>query len=242
MGSWTEKYFGRDILPKYAIIIPGTTGNEQKHNYLSLFDKVISYESNLFEWYILEKAGIQYLLMLQVYGAPMVIDLIHILKEGQIKKIIFIGAAYGFGSEVNIGDIILPNQVQALEGILTTYEKILYSHPNGDLLQLLAHVFDKENLKYKKGKTVSTPSVFTKVDRSLFDSDVLALEMEASAFLYFSTKESIEGASILVISDTEYHKLTDIQTNRYLSMLKIMNIILNDNTVFIDDSKMKVIV
>lgn len=239
MGSWSMKYFGRDVLPQNAIIIPGTTGDEQKQKYLSLFDRVVDYESNLFEWYILEKDEIKYLLMLRIYGAPMVIDLIHILKEGQVEKVIFIGAAFGFGTNIKIGDIVLPSQVQALDGILTTFEATSYTQPNNDLLQLLTDVFGKEKMKYKKGKTVSIPSVFTKIDRNLFDSDVLALEMETSTFLYYTARETIKSVAILVISDTEKHKLTDVQNNRYISMLNVIGILLKNSSLLFDDSQLK---
>lgn len=119
LGNWTRCEFGRDILPSRCYIFAGDVEDEIKNSILSLYER-----------YIVSKDNKEDLLLFQVYGASTISDLSYILKDGGIEEIIFIGTAFGIMKGIEIWSYVIPNYVQALDGLIKIVSEENYSKPN----------------------------------------------------------------------------------------------------------------
>lgn len=142
-----------------------------------------------------------------------------------MEEIIFIGAAFGIHKDLRVGDLVIPNQVQALEGLLKMNFDVDYAYPDIELKDKIKDILNRSGEKYLEGKTVSVPSTFSQPNRSKYDKDLVALEMEFSSVCYFAHKFNIKCAGILVISDTANHDLLDDQDLRYKRITQVFEIV-----------------
>lgn len=215
MGDWARYEFGRDTLPRRCYIFAGDVEEERKNSILSLYEKIEFHKHTVYERYIVSKDNKEDLLIFQVYGAPIISDLGYILKDGSVEEIIFIGTAFGLKKGIEIGSYVIPNCVQALDGLIKIISEENYTKPNKHLLKKIVNVIDKNNEKYNLGKTVSVPSTFFQPSKENLDTDCIALEMEFSSICYVSEKLEMKCGGILIISDNEEHSLLDDQSLVY---------------------------
>lgn len=229
MGQWANKYFNQTELPRECYIFAGTAKNDFKNDIIKNFDEVLYHDLGIFEKYIVCKGGMKYTIIFQVFGAPMIIDLIHILKDGGVQKIIFFGAAFGINESLEVGDCVVPIQVQSLEGILETVEHKKYAYPDEKLARLMIDGLKLNSIDVNVGKVVSVPSVFVKPDKEIFDEDLYAIEMETACLFHYSKELKIRCSAILIISDTKTHKLYNSQDRRYQKMVDVFKVLFNRN-------------
>lgn len=215
MGNWTRFEFGRDILPRRCYIFAGDIDEERKSSILSLYDSIEFHRHTVYERYIVSKNNIEDLLIFQVYGASTICDLGYILKDGGIEEIIFIGTAFGISKEIKVGDYVIPNNIQALDGLVKVISDEDYCRPNKFLVQKIIDTMDKNKESYIVGKTISVPSTFFHPSKEKIDEDCIALEMEFSSICYVAETLEMKCGGILIISDNEGHSLLDDQSLVY---------------------------
>jgi purine-nucleoside phosphorylase len=214
VGEWAKKYFDQDDLPKQCYVFAGTSTENFKQSLLKYFDDVIFHDGGIFEKYMVTKNEVKYLLIFQVFGAPMIIDLVHVLKDGGVEKIIFFGSAYGINDSLMVGDCVIPVNAQSLDGVLQTVENVNYSIPDENLTHAIKNILNLSGEKCIMGKVVSVPSVFVKPNSGLYDDDLDVLEMETACLFYYTKKLNIRSAGILIVSDTINHKLYHAQEKK----------------------------
>lgn len=225
MGDWTKFEFGRETLPKRCYLFAGDVQQEWKNTILSLYEKIIFHKHTVYERFIVSNGENEELLVFQVYGASTISDLSYILKDGGVEEIIFIGTAYGIKKGIEIGSYVIPNNVQALEGLLKVVFEVDYSKPNKLIVQKIKNALDINNKQYYVGKTVSVPCTFFHPNRNEVDTDSIALEMEFSSLCYISEKLEMKCGGILIISDNEEHSLLEDNTvvyNNWFNSFKIL--------------------
>lgn len=225
MGEWAKKYFDQDDLPKKCYVFAGTSKEKFKQSLLKYFDDVIFHGGGIFEKYIVTKNEVKYLLIFQVFGAPMIIDLVHILKDGGVEQIIFFGSAYGINDKLVVADCVIPIKAQSLDGVLQAVENVNYSTPDENLTHYIINILNLCGEKCIMGKVVSVPSVFVKPNSMLYDDDLDVLEMETACLFFYTKKLNIKSAGILIVSDTINHKLYHSQERRYEKMLNVFRIV-----------------
>ena len=228
MGDWAKHEMDRTSLPQKCYIFAGTTLDEQKEKILSMFEKINFHKHDVYERYIVSDEEKEYLIIFQVYGAPLITDITHILNDGGVEIIIFIGAAFGIHESLRIGNFVIPDQIQALDGLLKMNFNVDYAYPDRGLNNTIKAIMQKKGEKYFEGKTVSVPSTFSQPDKSRHDNDVMALEIEFSSVCYFANAFNIACAGVLVISDTANHDLLDEQKLRHENILKAFELIKNE--------------
>jgi purine-nucleoside phosphorylase len=130
-------------------------------------------------------------------------------------EIIFIGTAFGIMKGIEIGSYVIPNCVQALDGLIKVISEENYSKPNEFMLQKIVNAVEKNNERYILGKTVSVPSTFFQPPKEKLDTDCIALEMEFSSICYVSEKLEMKYRGILIVSDNEEHSFLDDQSLVY---------------------------
>ncbi len=113
------------------------------------------------------------------------------LSDGGVREIIFIGTAFGIADYLQVGDYVIPNKVQALEGLLKVIYEVDYSYPDTELRGKVEQLFIAAKEGYYVGKTVSVPCTFAHPDKSKYDEDVIGLERELSSILHFSKQLGI---------------------------------------------------
>jgi len=225
MGNWTKFEFGRDTLPSRCYLFAGDITEERKNSILSLYENVEFHKQTVYERYIVSNGTKEDLLLFQVYGASTISDLSYILKDGGVEEIIFIGTAYGIEKGIEIGSYVIPNKVQALEGLLKVVFDVDYTKPNKLVTQKIKNALDINNEIYIEGKSVSVPSTFFQPPKDKLDVDNIALEMEFSSISYLSEKLGMKCGGILIISDNEEHSLLEDKTlvyKKWINSFKIL--------------------
>lgn len=225
LGNWSRKYMNSDTLPSHCIVYAGTTRDELKNNILSSYVNVKILQSHIFEGFVAEKNGEQYLLLFQIYGAAMMADVVHILADGNVLEILFVGAVHSFDNSLDIGSVIVPDQIQALDGLVNGIEKIEITYPDADSLLKVKYFLERNLIPFRVGKTVSIPGVFVKPEKKFYHTDVIALEMESSSLFYYAKKNNIKAAAIHVVSDNANHHLYEDQKKRYDTIYRLSQVV-----------------
>lgn len=204
-----------DTLPAHCIVYAGTTRDELKNDILSIYANVLVLQSHIFEGFIVEKDDEQYLLLFQIYGAAMMADVVHILADGNVREILFVGAVHSFDNTLDIGSIIVPDQIQALDGLVNGIENVEIAYPDTDSFLKVKYFLERNFIQFRVGKTVSIPGVFVKPQKESYHTDAIALEMESSSLFHYAKKNNIKAAAIHVVSDNANHHLYEDQKKRY---------------------------
>jgi purine-nucleoside phosphorylase len=229
MGNWSKKYMNSDTLPSQCIVYAGTTRDELKNNILSTYTNVKTVQAHIFEGFVGERDDELYLLLFQIYGAAMMADVVHILADGNVKEILFIGAVHSFDVTLDIGCVIVPDQIQALDGLVNGIEKIEITYPDADSFSKVKYLLERNLIPFRVGKTVSIPAVFVKPEKEIYHKDTIALEMESSSLFHYAKKNSIKAAAIHVVSDNANHHLYEDQKKRYDTISRLSQILTFNN-------------
>jgi len=223
MGEWSKKEFGTPELPKKCFIFAMTVDEYIRESILSYFKTIKFHKHDSYEAYIVNDGKEDVLLLFQIFGAVLTADILYILNEGNVKEIILIGFAYGLIGDLKVGDIIIPDKVQCLDGITNFLEDIDYTYPNELIQSKIIQTLEDNNHKYFRGITISVASLFWRPEKLIkaIDTNAIALEMEFASFCCFSKKLGIASAGVLIISDTNSHSLLDDTHLRTENMLKV---------------------
>jgi purine-nucleoside phosphorylase len=155
----------------------------------------------------------------------MMADVVHVLADGNVKEILFIGAVHSFDETLDIGSVIVPDQIQALDGLVNGIEKVEITYPDADSLLKVKYFLERNLISFRVGKTVSIPGVFVKPEKELYHVDAIALEMESSSLFYYAKKNNIKAAAIHVVSDNTNHHLYEDQKKRYDTIYRLSQIL-----------------
>ncbi len=221
-GTMAQVNFNQTILPTKAYIFADNLKEDIKSEIFKSFDEILfRHEGGYFERYIVRRADTEYILVFQIVGAPMIIDILHILKDGGVETVVFIGAALGINPTLEVGDCVILTETQALEGVLQFLENTSYSYPDNNLSTDIMVILDKKELAFTKVKVVSVISSFAQTNWKCFDNDVDVLEMETSCLFHYAKKLDMKSVAVLIISDTKDHKIYYSQEERYKKMIKV---------------------
>lgn len=227
MGEWAKHEFAREVLPKRCFLFAGTTPKHVKNSILDYYDEVVFHKHDVYERYIVKGSRGEDVLIFQAYGAAVVADLLTILKDGKVEQVIFIGTAFGLSNKLRTGDVVLPTEVQCLDGVTNLIDSVTQVSPDKELRKQLQAVLQQDGIGFQQGRTVSVPTVFWRLDGGRFDPGIIALEMELSAFIHFTARLGLKSAGLLIISDTVNHSLLDDQTLRFQSIVRVFASLVN---------------
>jgi purine-nucleoside phosphorylase len=231
MGRLSEAIFGRTSLPESCIIYGGAYVPERKEWIRSVFDKWQRIEGYWGRHSYAYRNKIEYLLIFNVYGPPMVLEIFNLLKDGGAKKVFFIGSMGG--KDLPVGKIVLPSKVIDKTGFVSADDPSKQiAEPNECCLKGMRETLAKFKIDYVEGETVAVPCVFHNIQHiSNFieqEKRVLGMEIETSAFYHYAQKEGLESYALLYVSDNRQHdiisKAKDVREARKKS-LKMMTLI-----------------
>jgi len=140
------------------------------------------------------------------YGAPASVDVLETVLELGVKRIVVVGFCGGIGKEVQVGELIVPNEIEREEGTSYHYlEPDQKCSPNMELLEkIYPYIMQSSSFKIHKGKTISTDAPYRETinkERSWQNNGILGVDMESSAILSVCQYYKIPAVSILMVSD-----------------------------------------
>lgn len=220
MGKWAESEFGVKSLPPLAYLFAGSSTRPKIDAVVNSFGKVIFHQQDVYERFLVygEKGGAT--IMFQLYGAPIMCDLVTILKDGNVKEAVFFGSAFGISNNMKVGDIIVPTEVQTLDGVSAKLGAGPYTAPNPDMVEKISAALERSDILFRRGKSVSVPATFWHGDETQIDLDAIALELEFAAFCHCAQSVGIKAGGLLIISDTKEQGLLDERPPRDPRMIE----------------------
>jgi len=220
MGSWSEGEFGIKTLPPRAYLFAGTSGREKIDAVVGALGTVLLHRHDVYERYLVSGNKGDVSVMFQLYGAPVMCDLVTVLKDGNVKEAVFFGYAYGIADGLQVGDCVLPTEVQALDGVTTRLGSGAYTAPDAKIIEMMSGALQQRRIPFRSGKSVSVPATFWHGDERQIDSDAIALELEYAAFCHCARAIGIKAGGLLIISDTRQKGLLDERPPRDPAMLE----------------------
>jgi len=206
MGRFSLAVFGRKTLPERCVIYAGAYVPSRKEKIRPLFDKWRLVRGNWLPYAFARKQRKEFLVLFNVYGASMTLEVLHHLKDGGVRKVFFVGSMFAKG--IPIGRLVLPTRVVDRAGIVLvddpTRTTVL---PNKSSVWTLKSALKRLNLQFVEAKIASVPCVIHGIKRVTEfiekSADIEGVEMEASTFLYFSKQLRLMSYVVLYVSDNE---------------------------------------
>lgn len=157
-------------------------------------------------------------LMGPVVGAPYAVLLAETLIASGAENLIYFGWGGSLSEAVSIGDILLPDQALADEGISRNYlfdadvyesndnttDAEIISKASPTLLTAIADAFSQAGIEYHQGPIWTTDAIFRETPdkvRHYQQKGGMAVDMEVSALFSVAAFRGIQAAAVLVISD-----------------------------------------
>lgn len=148
------------------------------------------------------------------YGAPAAVDTLETIRALGVKRIIVVGMFGGFGNDISVGDLVIPNKILSEEGTSHHYfENFEFAIPDKELFEK-AQSFFKGKFSMGTDATVTTDAVYrqTFAKEALWrEKGCVGVDMESSALLAISKYYSIPAVSLLLCSDKHPIDKNDIQ-------------------------------
>jgi purine-nucleoside phosphorylase len=209
MGRWAEAEFGRKILPPRAYLFAGVSRPEKVDAIISTFGTVLLHRQDVYERFLVSGTKGEVSIMFQLYGAPIMCDLVSVLRDGEVSEAVFLGYACGIADNLQVGDCVIPTKVQTLDGVTAKLGAEAYTSPDAEMTEMIAAALQHHHIPVHKGKSASVPATLWHGDETLIDPDAIALELEYAAFCYCAHEVGIKAGGLFVISDTKDHDLLD---------------------------------
>lgn len=204
MGRFSLVAFGRRRLPERCIIYAGAYVPSRKERIRPLFDKWRLGRGSWLPYAFAKKKRKSFLILFNVYGASMTLEVLHLLKDGGVNRVFFIGSM--FAKNIPIGTPVIPIEVVDQAGIVLIDEPGRATvAPSRSSPKALRSGFERLNQPFEEAKIVSVPCVLHGI-KSVMEfieknERIEGVEMEASTFLHFAKKLHITNYAVLYVSD-----------------------------------------
>lgn len=195
---------GTSEVPSRCLILAGTTEEQQIVKLLDQFDsfKRIARRA-VATSYLVDFEDASVLFLFNVWGPSASFECSNLLIRNGAKNLLFVGWA-GALAKLDIGTFILPSKVLPFDGITSLISpETKHLVPDHQLLRAIEMNCQQHSIPYRFGTTMCVPigEVFRCFGRTAQELGVIAVEMEASPFLFVANKNAVPAAIILVTSD-----------------------------------------
>ena len=210
MGRLSEAVFGRRELPERCLIFAGAYLPARKEWVRSVFDKWERIRGQWVKYSFAYKKGKEYLLVFNVYGASMILEVLQLVKEGGAKKVFFVGSLGG--KDLPVGTLVLPRRIVDKTGFISvdTPGKLV-AEPEEYSIRRLKEALHNQREAYVEGEVASVPCVLHGIepvnDFVEQEQRILGVECETSTLFHFSRKDSLETYALLYVSDNRKHDI-----------------------------------
>jgi purine-nucleoside phosphorylase len=206
MGRFSLAVFGRKTLPERCVIYAGAYVPSRKESIRPLFDTWRLVRGNWLPYAFASRQQKEFLVVFNVYGASMILEILHHLKDGGVRKVFFVGSMFAKG--IPIGRLVLPTRVVDRAGIVLVDDPTRTTViPGKSFVRTVKSALKRLNLQFVEANIASVPCVvhgIKRVTEFIDDSaDIEGVEMEASTFLHFSKQLRLTSYVVLYVSDNE---------------------------------------
>lgn len=145
-------------MPERCLIYAGAYVPKRKEWVKSLFDRWQRIRGYWVRYSFASKNGREYLLVFNVYGAAVTLEVIRLLKDGGVKRVFFIGSLGG--KELPVGTLVLPTKIVDKTGFVAAdSQNKQIVEPKEDSLKKSRRVLEDLGQAYVEGTIVSVPCV-----------------------------------------------------------------------------------
>lgn len=208
MGRLSKAVFARASLPSRCIVYGGVYVAGRKDVVRRNFHEWRRVKGSWIRYAYAKSHGIEYLVVFNVYGGALALEVLHLLNDGGVRSVFFIGSMYA--KHLPIGALLIPTVAVDRAGL------VLVDNPDKAVTRLghsrigaIELALKADNLSYEKVKIVSVPCVLhdiRHVKRFVAKSeDIAGVEMEVSTLHHFSKKIGLEAYVLLYVSDNQKH-------------------------------------
>ncbi|MCI8485426.1 MAG: phosphorylase, partial [Lachnospiraceae bacterium] len=148
------------------------------------------------------------------FGAPVVLDALLLLGLTKCRKILFVSSVGALSSEMNIGDIVIPEYSASGDGAGRYLSNHLFQdifgekqYPHNDLFQFLINetkrICEINSVKWHLGKTFCTDTIVAQYNHleSIIEMGYNSIDMESAAAFKAAKMMNIPIAALLNVSD-----------------------------------------
>lgn len=210
MGRFSEAIFGRKRLPERCLIYAGSYVPRRKEWVRGLFDEWNRIKGHWVKHSFAAFGGKPYLLVFNVYGGAMTLELLQLLKDGGVKKV-FLAGSMG-GKDLPVGTLVLPTRVTDYAGLVSLDEpsrQIVEADPNS--LKRLKEVLNSLGEDFVEGETASVACVLHDIDhiKEAIEqrTSTLGVDLETSTFYHYSRKIGFQNYALLYVSDNKRYDI-----------------------------------
>ncbi len=234
MGSWAKSLFGKEKFEDIGLVLAGTNKPEVEKEILSFFDEVIFSKDSVYHGHLVKKNNKEYPVVMNIYGAPAMMDSITEMHDGGCRTIIFIGYAYGGFTNLEVGSVVIPEKSYHFDGIYhSLHPDKKFSMPDKELKAKIENLLKKNKINFHTGSNISVPSVTFQLphnNKEYLEIKPTTVEMELAACLARSSDIGIRAAGILIISDNRKSSIGDEDKKkfRYEAKTKIIKLLANN--------------
>jgi len=206
MGRFSLAVFGRKILPERCMIYAGAYVPARKERIKRLFDKWTFVRGNWLPYAFARKGRKTFLILFNVYGASMMLEVLHHIRDGGVKRVFFIGSM--FAKKLPVGTLVLPTEALDKAGIVSIDSPGNTMPQAGrDSLRETSLSLKRHNLLFKEARIVSVPCVIHGIE-SIHEfvrkrDDIAGVEMELSTYFHFSRKLRLRSYALIYVSDNQ---------------------------------------
>ena len=147
------------------------------------------------------------------YGSPAAVDTLETVRALGVKRILVVGMCGGFGKEIQVGDVVVPESILCEEGTSHHYyETAEFVRPE-ETFANQAREFFRDKFNTTADSTVTTDSFYRQTfakEAYWREKGCVGVDMEASALLSVSRYYSMPAAAVLLCSDK--HPLSETES------------------------------
>jgi len=210
MGRLCEATFRRKKLPERCLIYTGSYLPKRKEWVKNIFDNWQRIRGHWVRYSFSYRDCREHLLLFNVYGAAMTLEIIQLLKDGDVKKVFLVGSLGG--KELPVGTLVLPTKIIDKTGFVSADKPRKRTvKPKEYCLKGLKKTLENLGKDYVEGEIVSVPCVLHNINhiKKFVEqkTSVLGVELETSTFYHYSQKEALESYALLYISDNKKYNI-----------------------------------
>ncbi len=205
MGRFSEAVFGRDQLPPSSLLCGGAYVPWKREVLRSLLPGGTRLAGTWVRYSYAESGRGQTLVLFNVYGASITLEVLRLLEDGRAEEVVFVGSVYV--PDLPVGTLVVPRAAVDQAGIASLDAPgVTTISADPTAVSRLRKALHEAGLLYVEREVVSVPSVLHAIPRV---NEVLAkrrgsgVEMEVSTLYHFAPKLGLRAYALLYVSDNE---------------------------------------
>jgi purine-nucleoside phosphorylase len=223
VGEFSKVVFQRSKLPERCIIYASAYLPPRKDMVKRFFDSWTRVRGMWVRYSFAEAQGKDFLVLFNVYGAAMMLEVLYLLRDGGVRQVFFVGSIGA--KRLEIGTLVAPYEVVDLAGVarLDDRGEEIVKPPKKKSKKLVKKLTARR-YPYVSAKLASVPAVLHGIRRVhehlQKDENIEGHEMELSTFYHFSRKIGFRAWALVYVSDNPKHSIVSCKRSVVIARRK----------------------